>query len=106
MSKKDCNCDHHKQSHGNGFTLGMVIGGALVFLTTTEKGRRILKELSEKGLQAASNIKDLKNLDSLEKVQEEMVESTPMSTPEPTVPEKAEPRPSRVRKFFRGVKKK
>jgi len=48
---------NHKSS--NGFLFGMILGGGLVFLLGTKKGRKILKELSEKGLDALENLSDL-----------------------------------------------
>jgi len=101
-----------EKHHGgpNGFVMGALLGGALVYLVGTAKGRRILKEISENGiefLEKVESIEDLANLewDDLEQEDEEIVHvraaSPSASTPPPprattTVP----------RRFFRGVKRK
>ena len=44
---------------GNGFLLGALVGGAIVFAVGTKKGRRILKALTEEGIEGVSEINDL-----------------------------------------------
>ncbi len=47
-------------NHGSRFTdgllLGMIIGGAAVFLLGTEKGKKILKTLTEQGFEGLGDI--------------------------------------------------
>lgn len=46
-------------NHGrfsDGFLLGMLAGGALVFLFATKKGNKILKALTEQGFEGLSDI--------------------------------------------------
>lgn len=57
--------DNHS-SGGGGFVFGLVIGGAIVFLLGTDKGRKILKSLTEEGFGEISNI--------LEKAEGELIE--------------------------------
>lgn len=40
----------------NGFIWGAIIGGGLVFLLNTKKGKRLLKLISEEGLDGISNL--------------------------------------------------
>ncbi|MBI2195721.1 MAG: hypothetical protein HYU48_01595 [Candidatus Levybacteria bacterium] len=56
----------NRNNSGGGFLFGMLIGGALVFLLGTDKGRRILKSLTEEGFGELSQI--------IEKAEEEIVE--------------------------------
>lgn len=43
----------------NGFLWGVVVGAAIVFLLATKKGRKILKTLTEDGLEGISDIYEL-----------------------------------------------
>lgn len=90
--------DRNKSS--NGFLFGMMVGGALVFLLGTKKGRQILKNLSEKGLDVLDDVSNIEELEEymsgdfdgeLEEENEETTEKTTSS-------------PQRKR-FFKGVKK-
>ncbi|HUQ84843.1 MAG TPA: YtxH domain-containing protein [Candidatus Limnocylindrales bacterium] len=58
MDHKENN--HHNQN-GNGFMLGLILGSAAALLFTTKKGREILSDLTEKGLEKFSTLQD--NLD-------------------------------------------
>ena len=73
-----------------GFFWGVVIGAALVFLLGTKKGKRLLKVISEEGLE----LSELFGADEVEEF-EEKVEDTP--------PKK---KAANVRRFFRGIPKK
>ena len=95
--------------------LGAVMGSVLTFLVSTQKGRAILKELSDKGLDALDEIKNLKELEIIEEEVAAMDigpnQVAQNQTPEPAVhPEetttelKTTHHP--IRKFFRGVKRK
>jgi len=79
--------DHH-HGHGggfmNGFIFGIIIGAAVVFFLFTDKGKRLLKTITEEGIEGFEDLKDL--------VGEEMEDE------EPEVP-------SKVKRFFRGLKK-
>ena len=56
MDRKN-NCNHrHQKNHGNGFILGVIVGVILTLLFTTKKGREIVKELTEKGLDKLSDL--------------------------------------------------
>ena len=52
---------HHGHSGGfsNGFLLGAIVGGGLVFLLGTKKGKQVLKTLTENGFEGVSELRDL-----------------------------------------------
>jgi hypothetical protein len=82
------------------FLLGVIVGGAIVFLLGTEKGKKILKIISEKGLSSISEI--LEEADKsvgLNEIEEgvEVAGETQLQVKE-AVGEKP-----RARRFFRGV---
>lgn len=57
MEKNNTN----QQSGGfmNGFLLGLVVGGAVIFLLVTKKGRKLLKVLTEEGFDGISQLEKL-----------------------------------------------
>lgn len=57
----------------SGFLWGMIIGVALVFLLGTKKGKRLLKVISEEGLE----LSELLGADGLEEFEEEVVQKPP-----------------------------
>lgn len=91
--------NEHK-SGSNAFLWGLIIGGLLVYLFTTKRGKKILKQLSEVGLEALDNISNVEGTD--EYVDEDM-EEVPNETPEETSTN--ENGDSRPRRFFKGVKR-
>jgi polyhydroxyalkanoate synthesis regulator phasin len=51
---------HHSNGFLNGLILGALLGaGAFYFLTSTEEGKKIKKDLQEKGKDALENLADL-----------------------------------------------
>lgn len=55
----------HKDNHnynngsGNGFLLGIIVGVLITLLFTTKRGRAILKDLMEKGVEKFANLEQL-----------------------------------------------
>ncbi|MBI3093022.1 MAG: YtxH domain-containing protein [Candidatus Levybacteria bacterium] len=43
----------------NGFLWGAIIGASVVFLLGTKKGKRLLKTVTEEGLEGVSGLKEL-----------------------------------------------
>lgn len=43
---------------GNGFLLGVLLGGGVVFLLGTKKGKQLLKVITEEGWERAAELKD------------------------------------------------
>ena len=54
--------EHNKNNHSNkfldGFLWGFIIGGAVVFLIGTKKGKKLLKAITEEGMGGISDIID------------------------------------------------
>lgn len=46
--------ENNNGKFSNGFLLGLIIGAALVFFLGTEKGKKLLKTISEDGLESLS----------------------------------------------------
>lgn len=76
---------NHDQNGGNSFLLGLMLGGLATLLFTTKRGREILKELTDKGVEKISELE--KRLKEVEEVQEEendyiLPEARPVQTDE------------------------
>lgn len=69
----------------NGLLLGVIIGGAAVFLFGTPTGRKVLKILSEQGIQGVSDLIETELDERLyeegadEVVEEEIIEEKPVT---------------------------
>ncbi len=94
----------------SGFLLGLIIGGAAVFLLGTDKGRKILKSLTEEGFGELSEIIEEveENLSDQEGYEEEPVSRVKKAkVVEPEIIEE-EPPVSRTaspkKRFFRRAK--
>lgn len=53
------NNDNNHGGVGNGFLWGLIVGGAVVFLLGTKKGKKLLKSITEEGLEGIGDIADL-----------------------------------------------
>lgn len=102
----------------NGLVVGLVIGAALMFLLSTKKGKKILKMLTEEGLEGVSGIEELLMDGGDEEVYEEVIEEKEENKEQKEEhqtnghaqthheqPVHATPRITKVRRFFRGVPK-
>ncbi len=95
MSEKN----EHRKSSSNAFLWGMIIGGIIVYLFTTKRGKRILKQLSEMGFETLENISEFEGADEytneetdeVEENQEELHENGNGHSPR--------------KRFFKGIKK-
>jgi len=88
--------------HGNnffsGFLLGILVGGFVVFLLGTKKGKKLLKTISEEGLDNLSNVLEkAETTADLEEVYEEE-ETAPKK--QVTLKKDIDDKPKR---FFRGI---
>src|SRR5689334_1805845 len=104
-----------KRGH-NGFLMGLLVGGAVGALVSTKKGRQILKDIADYGLEYIGKTIDIDDFESILDDEEEMMsgefdaddeESAP---PKPETEKKEEvkesnPEPQR-RRLFRGIRKK
>ncbi len=94
----------------NGLILGVIIGGAAVFLFGTPTGRKVLKILSEQGIQGVSDLIETELDERLyeeeadEVVEEEIVEEKPQAEEKsPSNGHSTEPAPRRRRFFKRRI---
>jgi gas vesicle protein len=87
-----------------GFLFGVLIGAAIVFLLGTEKGKKILKTISENGMDNLDNLleKAGKATDLDEVYEEEEDEIIPET--KVIARESVEEKP-KTRRFFRGISK-
>jgi gas vesicle protein len=88
--------NNHNQNSGSGFLLGVIVGVLLTLLLTTKKGRAILKELMEKGIEKFANLEEIINetegdFDDLDDEEgDDFIPSEPVKLSEPPK-EKKEP---------------
>ncbi len=94
----------------NGFIWGFIIGGALVFLLGTKKGKKLLRAISEEGLE---NITDILESQDEEHEDEEQSQETQTSSSNHDNHKNGEAKKynpvidtkSKIRRFFRRSKK-
>lgn len=92
----------HRSSHfSSGFLLGAIIGATIVFLVGTEKGKKVLKVITDEGLKKLSDLIEERELE--DEVLEE-VEPVDKVVEEPKDFEKEAAKQPKKR-FFRRVKK-
>lgn len=103
----------------NGFLWGVIIGGSVVFLLGTEKGKKLLKTITEESLEGVEELEGL-----FEQQGEEEHDDTPSVKEKPKTQETVKPKsqpngevkvppPSAFkqitttgRRFFKGISKK
>ena len=84
--------DNNNHNHGSnsGFLLGVIVGVLLTLLFTTKRGRAILRDVVDKGIQKFSNLeeltKEIEDDDFLEEdgddyIQEEVIHEEPKEAP-------------------------
>jgi len=83
----------------SGFLLGFLIGGLVVFLLGTKKGKKILKTISEEGLDNLSNI--LEKTDGVSDL-DEVYEEEEETAPKRQVPTR-EDVGGKPKRFFKGI---
>ena len=98
------------EKHGpNGFLLGLVIGGAAGALLSTKKGRQILKDIADYGLEYVGNTISMEDVEAiLDEDEEEMMKGEARAEKATAVrPEEEVVRPETPRRrLFRGIRKK
>lgn len=57
--------EDEKQKHSHGFTWGMIVGGAVVLMLTTKRGRQILKEVTDGGIEGLDQYLDIDKIKAL-----------------------------------------
>ena len=87
----------------NGFLVGFILGAAVIFCLFTKKGKKLLKTLTEEGLDKVSDIEEL-----LEEKYEEPVKESPKThtNGESKIPTSAfKDIATTGRRFFKGISK-
>lgn len=94
--------DNNKSSNNSlsVFLLGFLIGAAVVFLLGTKKGKKLLKVISEKGLDNVSNFLEE---ESVVMDPDEAREDDQKITPKKEITVKDLEKKPRARRFFRGI---
>jgi len=110
--------DNNNNSGGkffNGFLLGMLVGAAVVFLLGTKKGKRLLKAISEEGIDNISDILDrAEKTEDLDEVSTDTPSTSLRAMVDPLSPkasdghgksegQKKNFEKPKVRRFFRGI---
>jgi gas vesicle protein len=101
MSEIQMNNDTNK-SGGNffsGFIIGALVGAAIVFFLGTKKGKKLLKVISEEGMDKLNNV--LEKADKTADL-EEIYEEEEEIAPKKILRKVAEEAP-KVRRFFKGI---
>ena len=105
--KTDMENNNNNNSGNNffsGFLIGALVGAAIVFLLGTKKGKKLLKAISEDGVDNISNLLEEANeTEDLDEVMEDkpkkhFTSKREFSIKEPPIEEKP-----KVRRFFRGI---
>mgnify|MGYP001558477152 FL=1 len=87
----------------SGFLLGLLVGAAVVFLLGTKKGKKLLKVISEDGVDNISNLlKEANKTPSFVKTTEGQRKNFTSKLEIATVEKPIEERP-KARRFFRGI---
>lgn len=115
-NNKDCQHGHHGGGFSTGFLFGFILGGVVVFLLGTQKGKQIMQTLAENGFEGISDILEDEEDDG---EYEEYVDDTPGPedvsssseelSPAPIVHEKrvvvVHHHPRTTKRLFRGIRK-
>jgi hypothetical protein len=92
------------EKHGsNGFFVGLLVGAAVGALVSTKKGRQILKDLSDYGLEYVGNVVNLEDFEGILDDEEVMSEEMGKELTPEVVETEEKPKKKRL---FRGLRKK
>lgn len=86
------NQDNHNPHH-TGFWLGVIVGAAIVFLIATKKGKRILKLISEEGMEKLTRM-----------VEDREIEEEDTAFEEPLIKTNGEELSPKKKRFFKRSK--
>lgn len=94
-----------KHHGGGGFLAGLLIGAAVGALVSTKKGRQILKDLSDYGLEYVGNVINLDDIETILDEDTEEISNGEVAGMDKDVVD-AKPEPPKKRRLFRGIRKK
>jgi gas vesicle protein len=103
MSEIQMNNDSNKQG-GNffsGFIIGALVGAAIVFFLGTKKGKKLLKAISEEGMDSLNNL--VEKADKAVDLEEIYEDEDVAPAPKRTVIEKLAEEAPKVKRFFKGI---
>jgi len=91
----------------SGLLVGLIIGGAIGALLSTKRGRQILKDIAEYGLDYVGKSVSLDDIENILNNEEEEVMSGEMDVEEEVkrASEDKKEEPSRRRRLFKGIRK-
>lgn len=99
------NNNHHGNKFFEGFMWGLIIGGAIVFVLGTKKGKKLFKALTEGGIESLSDIieeadlgEDYEEIDDDEEVEEKVSNGNGIEKSDKII---KEVKPSVRKRFFR-----
>lgn len=97
---------HHGGGFFNGFILGLLVGGGLMFLFGTNKGRKVLQMLLEQ-VEENTSVSDLLEMPEEEEEYMGGMEEEPMQEmKEDSGESKPQKVTAKVKRFFKGAPKK
>lgn len=96
------------EKHGpNGLVVGLLIGAAVGALVSTKRGRKILKDVVDYGIEYVGNTVDMDDIETILNDDEEEMSSYAEATEDKMAKEEKEAeQPSRRKRLFRGIKRK
>lgn len=93
--------------HGsNGFLLGLIIGGATGALVSTQRGRQILKDLAEFGMEYVGKTIDMDDIEKILNNEEDEIREEAGSVTDVEIVEEVKKESPPRRRLFHGIRKK
>ncbi|MDO8269329.1 MAG: YtxH domain-containing protein [Candidatus Levybacteria bacterium] len=91
----------------SGLLVGLIIGGAIGALLSTKKGRKILKDIADYGLEYVGNTINMDDIETILNDDEEEMMSGEVDVEKAQSQKTESPKPEPVRRrLFRGIRKK
>lgn len=90
--------ENKEHGSGGGFVWGLLIGAAVGSLVSTQKGRQILKDLMDHGLESLENVINIDEVKNAIKIDGEEMMGGEMTEAKPVV--------AKRKRLFRGIRRK
>lgn len=96
-----------QEKHGpNGFLIGLLIGGAVGALVSSKRGRQILKDLADYGLEYVGKTIDMEDIETILNEDGEEMMGGEMEAEEAAPSEKPTEASTPRKRLFRGIRRK